>query len=85
MKNLLTMEANLHPNEDRELKEWLSVLGEMPLDGFLHAISAAAMKAADEDYSIIRPALMDLKRKYREGQLRMQHLYRPLPASRGAA
>jgi hypothetical protein len=72
-------------NEDRELKDWLSVLGDTYLDGFLYAISVAATKATDEDYSIIRPALMDLKRKYREGQLRMQHLYRPLPAGRGAA
>jgi hypothetical protein len=58
------------------------VLGETPLDGSLYAISVAATKATDEDYSIIRPALRDLKRKYVEGQLRMQHLYRSVPASR---
>jgi hypothetical protein len=75
----------LYTNDDKELKEWLSVLGETPLDGFLYAISAAATKATDDDYSIIRPALMDLKRKYVEGQLRMQQLYGPLSTSRGAA
>lgn len=52
--------------EDAEMSDWLLRLGESPPGQFLCALAKAVLKATEEDYSIIRPALMDLKRKYSE-------------------
>jgi hypothetical protein len=50
--------------DDRELSEWVMTLGEERSGHFLCALAEAVMKADPEDYSVIRPALMNLKRKY---------------------
>jgi hypothetical protein len=63
--------------------EWLVQLSNSRSD-FLCAFSDAVIKADDNDYSIIRPALMDLKRKYFAVRPRMESVRKPL-ASRGAA
>jgi hypothetical protein len=55
--------------EDDELNEWLI---EAVADGcgqFLPALAEAAVVACAEDYSLVRPMLIDLKRKYRLGSL----------------
>jgi hypothetical protein len=50
--------------DDRELSEWVMTLGGERSGHFLCALAEAVMKADPEDYSVIRPALMNLKRKY---------------------
>jgi hypothetical protein len=50
--------------DDRELSEWVMALGEECSGPFLCALAEAVMKADAEDYSIIRPALVNLKCKY---------------------
>jgi hypothetical protein len=50
--------------DDRELSEWVMALGGECSGHFLCALAEAVMKADPEDYSVIRPALMNLKRKY---------------------
>jgi hypothetical protein len=50
--------------DDRELSEWVMALGEECSGRFLCALAEAVMKADAEDYSIIRPALVNLKCKY---------------------
>ena len=50
--------------DDRELSNWFMALTEESSGDFLCSLSEAVMKADAEDYSVIRPALMDLKRKY---------------------
>ncbi|HEY4739086.1 MAG TPA: hypothetical protein VIH76_00670 [Candidatus Acidoferrales bacterium] len=50
--------------DDRELSEWVMTLGDECSGRFLCALAEAVMKADAEDYSIIRPALVNLKRKY---------------------
>lgn len=52
--------------EDVEMSDWLLRLEESPPGQFLYALAKAVLKATEEDYSIIRPALMELKRKYSE-------------------
>ena len=57
-------EARLIAFEDTELNEWLI---EAIADGsgqFLPALAEAAVVACAEDYSLVRPVLIDLKRKY---------------------
>jgi hypothetical protein len=50
--------------DDREVSEWVMAHGEECSGRFLCALAEAVMKADAEDYSIIRPALLKLKRKY---------------------
>ena len=50
--------------DDKELSEWVMAPGEECSGRFLCALAEAVMKADAEDYSIIRPALLKLKRKY---------------------
>jgi hypothetical protein len=52
--------------DDVEMSEWLLKLTDNSSGQFLHALSDAVLKATDEEYAIIRPALMDLKRKHSE-------------------
>lgn len=64
--------------DDNEIGEWLIKLAENRSGQFLYALSEAVMKANDEDYSIIRPALMNLKRKYSEAKRRLESLSSPI-------
>lgn len=50
--------------DDTELGAWVMALGAERSGHFLCALAEAVMKADAEDYSVIRPALMNLKRKY---------------------
>lgn len=56
--------ARLTALDDRELGEWVMALGGERSGHFLCALAEAVMKADAEDYSVIRPTLMNLKRKY---------------------
>ena len=53
--------------DDSELSDWVLTLGEERSGRFLCALAEAVMKADPEEYSVIRPALVNLKRKYAEG------------------
>ena len=53
--------------DDKELSAWVMRLGEECSGRFLCALAEAVMKADADDYSLIRPALLDLKRKHRHG------------------
>ena len=53
--------------DDKELSAWVMRLGEERSGRFLCALAEAVMKADADDYSLIRPALLDLKRKHRHG------------------
>jgi hypothetical protein len=53
--------------DDKELSAWVMRLGEERSGRFLFALAEAVMKADADDYSLIRPALLDLKRKHRHG------------------
>jgi hypothetical protein len=53
--------------DDKELSAWVVRLGEERSGRFLCALAEAVMKADADDYSLIRPALLDLKRKHRHG------------------
>ena len=50
--------------DNKEMSELLRTIGATRHGDFLCALSDVVIKADDEDYSIIRPALMNLKRKY---------------------
>lgn len=56
--------ATLTALDDRKLSEWVMALGGERSGHFLCALAEAVMKADAEDYSVIRPTLMNLKRKY---------------------
>jgi hypothetical protein len=51
--------------EDNELNEWLIEAIADGTEQFLPALAEAAVVASDEDYSLVRPVLIDLMRKYR--------------------
>lgn len=50
--------------DDTEVGDWLIALIEEGSDSFLCALAEAALTADAEDYRVIRPALIELKRKY---------------------
>jgi hypothetical protein len=50
--------------EDSELNEWLMRTIEEGHGQFLSALAEAAVVACPEDYSLVRPVLISLKRKY---------------------
>jgi hypothetical protein len=50
--------------DDRELSDWLIDLMADSSGEFLCALAEAVVAASAEDYIIVRPALVDLKRKY---------------------
>lgn len=54
--------------DDSELSDWVLTLGEERSGRFLCALAEAVMKADPEEYSVIRPALVNLKRKYAEAE-----------------
>jgi hypothetical protein len=51
-------------SDDRTATEWLTTIAREHPAHFLASLWEALVKANDDDYSIIRPALMELKRKY---------------------
>jgi hypothetical protein len=66
------MKDKLIAFDDRELRDWLISLIEDGPAYFLCALSEAAVTPNAEDYNLIRPALIELKRKYRlEAQKRV--------------
>jgi hypothetical protein len=50
-------------NDDPELLEWLAKANQSG-GGFVSALSRAALVADDENYIILRPVLMQIRRKY---------------------
>jgi hypothetical protein len=49
---------------DEQITDWLTKAAENAPGHFLAALWGAVMKVSDDDYCIIRPALMELKHKY---------------------
>jgi hypothetical protein len=57
-------QANVIAFDDTELNEWLMQAIEEGSGQFLPALAEAAVIACAEDYCLVRPVLIDLKRKY---------------------
>ncbi len=57
-------QGNLIAFNDAELTEWLMQAIEESSGQFLPALAEAAVIACAEDYFLVRPVLIDLKRKY---------------------
>jgi len=53
--------------DDSELRDWLIDLIEDGSQEFLRALAEAVLTADAEDYVVIRPVLIDLKRKHSHG------------------
>jgi len=72
--------------EDRMLNGWLLELIAEQSPSFLSFLAEAVVTASPEDYSLIRPGLLDLKRKYdtdARGRARKEHTQgQPLPSPR---
>lgn len=71
--------------DDNELKSWVMRLGEERSSRFLCALAEAVMKADADDYSIIRPALLDLKRRHHRGRPRGARAEKPAGLARKEA
>jgi len=56
--------ANVIAFDDNELNDWLMEVIEESSGQFLPALAEAAVVACAEDYFLVRPVLIDLKRKY---------------------
>ncbi len=50
--------------EDTELRDWLIQIIDEDPGKFLCALAEAALTASAEDYSLVRPVLMNFKRKH---------------------
>jgi hypothetical protein len=50
--------------DDEELRGWLMDCIEGASENFLCAVAEAALAASPEDYLVIRPALLALRRKH---------------------
>jgi len=50
--------------DDRELRDWLIELIEDGSQDFLSALAEVAVTANAEEYCVIRPALLEFRRKY---------------------
>ena len=61
------MKKNPIAFDDRELRNWLIDLIADGSQEFLSALAEAVLSADAEDYDVIRPVLLDLKRKYPMG------------------
>jgi hypothetical protein len=57
-------EAHVIAFEDSELSEWLIQAIEEDPGQFLRALAEAAVIACPEDYCLVRPVLIRLKRRY---------------------
>jgi hypothetical protein len=64
--------------DDKELSAWVMRLGEERSGRFLCALAEAVMKANAEEYSVIRPALLDLKRRRRHRGVRAEKVASPI-------
>jgi len=53
--------------DDDELRDWLMECIAEGSDIFLCAIAEAAVAALEEDYLVLRPALLELRRKHDTG------------------
>jgi hypothetical protein len=58
------MKGNPVAFDDRELSDWLISLIENGSENFLGALADAVVTADADDYRILRPALIELKRRY---------------------
>lgn len=61
------MKRKLIAFDDTELSEWLMELTVDQSETFLSALAEVVLTADAEDYSVIRPALIELKRMYSDG------------------
>jgi len=52
--------------DDRELSDWLTDLIADGSQDFLSALAEVAVSADAEEYGLIRPALVEFRRKYRD-------------------
>jgi hypothetical protein len=64
--------------DDKELSAWVMRLGEERSGRFLCALAEAVMKADAEEYSVIRPALLDLKHRRRHRGARAKKVTSPI-------
>lgn len=64
------MKRELIAFDDTELRDWLIDLIANSSQDFLCALAEAAINASSEDYLVVRPALIDLKRKYKRTNAR---------------
>jgi hypothetical protein len=64
------MKDKLIAFDDTEVSDWLMDLIEDGSKNFLSAFAEAVVTADAEDYSVIRPGLIELKRKYCSGEHR---------------
>jgi hypothetical protein len=64
--------------DDKELSAWVMRLGEERSGRFLCALAEAVMKANAEEYSVIRPALLDLKHRRRHRGGRAERVGSPI-------
>ena len=58
------MKPNLIAFDDSELSNWLLDLIADQSESFLSALAEVVLTADAEDYNVIRPALVELKRRY---------------------
>ena len=68
--------------DDSELSEWLIQSIEEAPSQFLRALAEAAVTACPEDYSLVRPGLVRLKRKYCLASAPAKETGRPTRGSR---
>lgn len=68
--------------DDKELSTWVMRLGEERSGRFLCALAEAVMKADADDYSVIRPALLDLKRKHYHRGAKAEKIASPIARKR---
>ena len=65
LPKLRRWEASVIAFDDAELNEWLLQAIEEDCGEFISALAEAVVTACADDYTLVRPALMRLKRKYR--------------------
>jgi hypothetical protein len=64
------MKEKLIAFDDNQLSDWLMDVIAHGSDNFLCSLAEAVVTANAEDYSVIRPGLIELKRKYCDGDRR---------------
>lgn len=76
------MKSKLIAFDDTELCDWLIALIEDGAENFLCGLAEAVLTADAENYSVIRPSLIELKRRYCSGDMEQISGWK-LPARRG--
>ena len=71
--------------DDAELNEWLLQAIEENNGEFISAMAEAVVMACAEDYTLVRPALMRLKRKYRVVSSTQHEMQHPIAGRKSAA